>query len=68
MKLVAEVVPPNAPVEIIVVDNGSTDKTVEAFNTARAKFHNLGGTSKMGIISSPCLIDLGSSIGSRDAG
>jgi len=33
-------VPPNAPVEIIVVDNGSTDKTVDTFNTASAKFHN----------------------------
>jgi glycosyltransferase involved in cell wall biosynthesis len=40
LKSVAEVVPPNAPVEIIVVDNGSTDRTVDAFNMASAKFHN----------------------------
>jgi glycosyltransferase involved in cell wall biosynthesis len=40
LKSVAEIVPPNAPVEIIVVDNGSTDRTVDTFNTASAKFHN----------------------------
>lgn len=38
LQSVAEVVPPNAPVEIIVVDNRSTDQTREAFNTISAKF------------------------------
>jgi glucosyl-dolichyl phosphate glucuronosyltransferase len=39
LKSVAEAVPPNASVEFIIVDNGSTDRTVEAFNNC-AKFHN----------------------------
>jgi glycosyltransferase involved in cell wall biosynthesis len=38
LESVAAVVPPNAPVEILVVDNGSTDKTVHAFNAVSTKF------------------------------
>src|SRR5262249_40410027 len=40
LESIAEVVPSSTPAEIIVVDNRSTDKTVDVFNTISAKFHN----------------------------
>lgn len=38
LESVGSAVQPNTPVEIIVVDNGSTDKTTDAFNEISAKF------------------------------
>jgi glycosyltransferase involved in cell wall biosynthesis len=40
LESVARVVPPKAPVEIIVVDNGSIDKTRDAFNTVSEKYRD----------------------------